>query len=101
MASSVKLSEALRVPTAVGVNVTLTLQVPFTATAAPVQVSALMAKSPVLFPVSATELIWIVDVLMLVSVTLCAALVVPTAWLLKLRLVGLKLIGDPPAATVP
>ena len=70
MASSVKLSEALRLPTAVGVNVTLTLQVPLTATAAAVQVSALMAKSPVLFPVSATELIWIVDVLMFVSVTL-------------------------------
>src|SRR5271157_522402 len=44
-ALSVKLSEALRFPIAVGANVTVTVQMPLGAIVAPVQVSALLAKS--------------------------------------------------------
>src|SRR6185312_17211990 len=99
--SSVKLSVALRLPTAVGEKVTPTVQVAFTAIAFPEQVSALMAKSPVFDPVMLTALICSVAPLALVSVTVWAALVVPMFWLPKLRLVGLKAGGDPPLLTVP
>jgi len=43
-------SEALRLPVAEGVNVTLTVQVPLGTTVAPEQVSALLAKSLAFVP---------------------------------------------------
>ena len=42
---SVKITEALKLPEAEGVNVTLTVQVLVGVSVAPVQVSALLAKS--------------------------------------------------------
>src|SRR5208337_1110513 len=53
-ARSAKFSEALRLPPADGVNVTLTAQVPLGITVAPVQVSALLAKSLAFVPPSFT-----------------------------------------------
>jgi hypothetical protein len=47
---SVKVSEALRSPFAVGVNVTLTVQEPLAESVAPLQVSALVAKSLAFVP---------------------------------------------------
>ena len=55
LALSVKVSEALRVPVADGVNVTLTVQVLLGASVAPVQVSALLAKALAFVPPSADE----------------------------------------------
>jgi hypothetical protein len=49
-ALSANLSEALRLPVADGVNVTLTVQAPLGVTVAPEQVSALLAKSLALVP---------------------------------------------------
>ena len=49
-----KIKEALRLPDAEGVKVTLTVQALPGATVAPVQVSALLAKSPAFAPLSVT-----------------------------------------------
>lgn len=51
---SVKFSEALRLPVADGVNIALTVQVLLGVTVAPVQVSALLAKSPAFSPLTVT-----------------------------------------------
>ena len=75
---SAKESEALRAPMALGVNVTLTVQVPVGITAAPEQVSALLAKSAALVPISVTLVIVKFAVPLLARVTACAGLVVPT-----------------------
>ena len=53
-ALSVKFSEALRLPVADGVKVTLTVQVPLGVTVAPEHVSALLAKSLEFVPPSVT-----------------------------------------------
>jgi hypothetical protein len=73
-ALSVKISEALRLPTADGVNVTLTVQVPLGVTVAPVQVSALFAKSLALVPPIVTVEMVRLAVPMLVTVSAWAAL---------------------------
>ncbi len=78
-ALSAKLSEALRLPGAAGVKVTLTVQVLFGVTVAPVQESALLVKSPAFVPaIVAVERVRF-PVPLLVRVTLCAALVVATS----------------------
>src|SRR5690242_11413537 len=100
-ASSVKERDALRAPVAVGAKVTLTVQVALTATVAPVQVSALLPKSPALVPVKPTEVICKLVLPLLVTVTVWAGLVVPVPWLPKLRLVGLKLVPGARATPVP
>jgi hypothetical protein len=75
---------AARLPAAVGVNVTPIVQLPLTATELPqVLVSA---KSLALEPVKATPLTVRAALPVLLSVTLCAALVEPKARLLKVRL---------------
>jgi len=74
----VKFSEALRLPVADGVNVTLTAQVLLGVTLAPVQVSALLAKSLAFVPpIVAVEMVRLA-VPVLVTVNALAALVVPT-----------------------
>ena len=80
LALSVKLNEALRLPVADGVNVTPAVQVALGATVAPVQVSALLAKSLAFVPPSVTAEIDRLAVPVLVTVTDRAALVVFTAW---------------------
>ena len=74
-----KISEALRLPVAEGVNVTLTVQVPLGVTVAPVQVSALLANSLAFVPPTVTVEIMRFAVPVLVTVTALAAVVVPTA----------------------
>ena len=71
-----KFSEALRLPVADGVNVRLTEHVPLGITVAPVQVSALLAKSLVFVPLIPTVKMVRLAVPVLVTVTLCAALLV-------------------------
>ena len=75
-ALSVKLSEALRLPVADGVNVTLTVQVLVGVTVAPVQVSALLAKSLAFVPPIVTVEMVRLAVPVLVTVSVWAALVV-------------------------
>jgi hypothetical protein len=77
-ALSVKFSEALRLPAADGVNVTLTVQAPLGITVAPVQLSALVAKSLTFVPPIVTVEMARLAVPLLVTVTGLAALVVPT-----------------------
>jgi len=77
-ALSVKFSEALRLPVAEGVNVTLTVQAPLGVTVAPEQVSALLAKSLAFVPPMVTVEMLRLAVPVLVTVTALAALVVPT-----------------------
>jgi hypothetical protein len=79
LALSVKLNEALRLPVADGVKVTLTVQVLFGVTVAPVQVSALLAKSPAFVPPTAAVEMVRFAVPLLVTVTVCAAPVVLTS----------------------
>jgi hypothetical protein len=78
-ALSVKDSEAVREPMAEGVNVTLMPQVPLGTTAAPEQVSALLAKSLAFVPVRATLVIVRFAVPLLVTVTVWIMVVVPTS----------------------
>jgi hypothetical protein len=75
-ATSAKFSEALRLPAADGVNVTLTVQAPLGMTVAPVQVSALLAKSVAFVPPIVTSKMLRLAVPVFVTVTLCAALLV-------------------------
>ena len=82
---SVMFKEAVRLPAAVGVNVTLIVQLPLAASELPHVVVS--AKSPGLAPVNAMLLMVKVAFPVLFSVTVWAALVVPTFWLLKVRLV--------------
>lgn len=76
LALSLKFSEALRVPVADGANVTLTAQVPLGVTVAPVQVSALLAKSLAFVPPIVTVEMVRLTVPVLVTVSGWAALVV-------------------------
>ena len=73
---SAKLSEALRLPVADGVNVTLTVQALLGVTVAPVQVSALLAKSLGFVPPIVTVEKVRLPVPVLVTVSAWAALVV-------------------------
>ena len=73
---SVKFSEALRLPVAEGVNVTLTAQVLLGVTVAPVQVSGLLAKSPAFVPLIVTVEMVRLPVPVLVTVSAWAGLVV-------------------------
>jgi hypothetical protein len=99
---SVKLSEALRFPDADGVNVTLTVQALLGVTVAPVQVSALLAKSLVFVPPTVTVEMMRLAVPALVTVTALAALVVPTGSLAKLTLVVVRLtLGAVPVPLKP
>jgi hypothetical protein len=84
-ALSVKLREALRFPVAEGVKVTLTVQVLFGATVAPVQESAPLVKSPAFTPLMATDVIVRPADPVLVTVSVCAELVVLIGWLTKSR----------------
>jgi hypothetical protein len=86
LALSAKLNEALRLPAADGVKVTLTVQVLFGVTVAPVQVSALLAKSPAFAPPTAAAEMVRFAVPLLVTITVCAALVVLTSRLAKVTL---------------
>jgi hypothetical protein len=83
-------SVAVRRPVAEGVKVTLTAQVPLGITVAPVQVSALLAKSPAFVPPIVTVEMVRLPVPVLVTVTLCAALVVSRSWGENARLGGDK-----------
>ena len=76
-ALSVKFSEALRLPLEEGLNVTLTEQVALEATVTPVQESALLAKSAAFVPPIFTLEMLSPEFSLLVSVTLCALLLVP------------------------
>src|SRR5208283_2442533 len=78
--------EAVRLPAAEGVNVTLSVQLPPAASELPQVVVS--AKSPGLAPVNAIPLRDRAAFPVLFSVTVCAALVVPRFWPLKVRLVG-------------
>src|SRR5208282_2720387 len=73
---SVKVSVPLRAPVAAGVNVTLTVQVPLGVTVAPVQVSALLAKSLAFVPPTVIVEMLRLAVPVLVTVSVWAALVV-------------------------
>src|SRR5262249_1509481 len=84
---SVMLSAAPRLPVAVGVNVTLMLQLAFTARVAGLTGQLLVwAKSPELVPAMPILLIVSAPGPLLVKVTFCAVLAVFTVWLPKLRL---------------
>ena len=73
---SVKVSVALSAPVAAGVNVTLTVQVLLGVTVAPVQVSALLAKSLGFVPPSVAVEMVRLPVPVLVTVTVIGLLVV-------------------------
>jgi hypothetical protein len=75
---SVNESVAVRVPLAVGLKTTFAEQLAKVARLVP-HVLLLMAKSPALAPLTATLLMVIVELVPLVNVAVCAALVAPTA----------------------
>jgi hypothetical protein len=93
--SSVKVSEAVRAPTAVGVNFTLQLQFALAATATGVgnPVSQLVPvatreKSDAFVPEMATAVMCSTSVPVLPKVPFCAALEVLTSWLVNVTVVG-------------
>jgi hypothetical protein len=88
---SVKFSEALRLPVADGVNFTLTVQVLLDVIVAPVQVSALFAKSLAFVPPIVTVQMVRFAVPVLVTVSVWGALVVPTFWEANVRLAAERL----------
>src|SRR5437016_14500472 len=90
---SVIVTAPVRMPVAVGVNVTLMVQLAPAATDVP-QVLVCM-KSPL-----ATMLVTLSAAFpVLFSVTDCAALVVPTSWFANVRLVGERLTLAPQTGT--
>lgn len=86
LALSVMVSDAARLPLAEGVKVTLMVQLAPAATLAP-QVFV-WAKSPLLAPVMATPVTVSVAFPELLSVMVCAVLVLLSSWAAKVRLVG-------------
>jgi hypothetical protein len=86
LALSATLSAAVKEPLAAGVKVTLIVQLPPAATLAPQLL--LCAKSMGFAPVSAIPLILKAPLPVLLKVTVWAALVAPTAWLPKARLLA-------------
>jgi hypothetical protein len=102
VALSVMVKVPMRVPAAVGVNVTLIVQFAFAASIAGVIGQAVVpvlvsAKSPD----AAMELIVRGPVPEFVSVTVCAALVVFSAWLPKVRVVGASVTAGVGTAPIP
>ena len=93
VALSVTVTAAVLVPDAVGLNVTLIVQVAPAATEAPHVL--LWAKSPLLVPVTATLVMLTVALPVLDSVIAWAALVVPTFWF-----ANVSEVGDTPADDV-
>ena len=92
---SVMLKVPVRVPEAVGVNVILTVQLAPTATEPPqVLVSAKSPEAEILEMVRAALPV-------LETVTVCAALVVPTVWLAKVRVDGVTVAVVVGATPVP
>src|SRR5580658_1560314 len=85
-ALSVMVTLAVWLPLAAGVKVTLMEQLAPAARELP-QV-LVWAKAPLLVPVMAMLVMVMATVPVLLNVTVCAALVVPTFWLPKLRLVA-------------
>ena len=83
---SVIVTTAVRVPVAVGLNVTLIEQLDPAATFEPQLL--LWAKSLEFVPDSAMLVMFKVRLPELARVIACAALVAPTAWLANVRLVG-------------
>lgn len=82
---------ALRLPLALGENVALMVQLaPAASVVEPVGHVLVCAKSPALVPVIPILLMERADVPLLVSVVVCEGLVVFTAWLAKVRLVGFR-----------
>jgi len=93
VALSVMVNEAVRVPLAVGLKVTLMAQLPLAATELPQLL--VWAKSPAFVPVMAMLVRLKEAPPVLVRVTVSAALTVPTAWLAKLRLAAERLtVGE-------
>jgi hypothetical protein len=90
----VMLTEAVRVPVAVGVKVTLKVQFAPAATVVP-QVSAEIAKSPEFVPVTVRLVTSTASVPGFESVTAWAGLVVPTPWVLNVRLLGTSVTAGP------
>ena len=89
---SLRVTVPVRVPAAVGVNFTLIVQLAPAATELPQVPSPANAKSPLM-----TKLLLNVSVELpvLVTVTNCVALVVPTAWLAKVNEAGERLATGP------
>lgn len=81
---SVMTSEAERVPVAVGVNLTLIVQLPLAATDPPHVL--VWEKSPGLVPLKAMFVIVRATLPVLFNVNVCAVLVEPRFWLLNVRL---------------
>jgi hypothetical protein len=79
-------SDALRVPAALGLKVTLMLQVAFARTLLPQEL--VWAKSPLLALVMVMLVMFRVEPPVLVRTRTCGALVVPTFWLEKVKLAG-------------
>ena len=86
LALSVMLTEAVRLPLAAGLNVTLIVQLLPAATELPHVL--VWAKSLALLPVRARLVILKAALPVLLRVAICAVLVAPTDWLPKARLVG-------------
>src|ERR1700682_5807814 len=104
VALSMMVKVPMRVPAAVGVNVTLIVQLaPATSGVAGGVIG--LADAPVLVcaksPDAAMEMIVRGPVPVLVSVTVCAALVVFSVWLPKVRLVGASITAGVGIAPVP
>jgi hypothetical protein len=93
------LSAAVRAPMAEGVNIKAIVQLAPAATELP-QVSA-SAKSLASVPVKARLVIFKVALPVLVRVTVCAPLVVPTVWLENVKPAGAKLTAGAAATPVP
>lgn len=96
LALSVTMSDALRVPDAVGLNTTGMLVAPplaatvmGTAEVGRIKVAG-NPKSAGLLPPNPSPVIWRAALPVLLAVTGCGALVVPTAWLGNDRLLGLS-----------
>ena len=89
LALSVMLTEAVRLPLAAGVNVTLIVQLLPAATELPHVL--VCAKSLALVPVSARLVMFKAALPVLVSVTVWAVLVVLIVWFPKARLPGAKI----------
>ena len=88
-ASSVIVTKAKRIPAAAGVNLTLIAQLLPARTNAPQLL--LCAKSAAFTPVTAMPAMFNVAVPVFDKTTVCGSLVVGTAWLAKVRLVGARL----------
>jgi len=89
LALSVMLTEAVRVPGAEGVNLTLIVQLPPAATELPHVL--VCAKSLAFVPVTARLVMLKLAFPVLLRVMGCTALVVPRVWLPKVRLVAVRL----------